>query len=87
MEMKETQEFAKALEVIAIGGVKIFKEKDNMKKLEAALEVIKQYEVVLEGIKGAEHVIDEVKDIDQAEATALGFLVWESFKKVKEALK
>ena len=86
MGLQETQEFARALEILAIGGVKIFKQDDKMKKLEAALEVLKQYELILAGIKGVEHVVDEVKDIDQAEATALGFQVWESFKKIKAEL-
>ena len=87
MQIKETQELLKGLEILAIAGAKIAKDKKiDLSDVKPVLDAVKEYSTILEGFKGLDQVIPEVKDIDQVEAAALGFQLIELVKKVKAEL-
>ncbi len=87
MNIQESQELLKGLEVIAVGVAKIAKDKKlDLSDAAIVFEMLKEYQAILDGVKGAENVAAELKDIDEAEAIILGKQVFDIVKNVKAAL-
>lgn len=82
MDIKETKEALKAIEILAVGGIKMVKAPEMGEKITIALDVIKEADKVIEGVKGIELIDDEVKDIDQAELLELGTIAYSLVKKI-----
>lgn len=87
MDIKESKELLAGLEVLAVAGAKIAKDKKlGIDDLAPAFEALKQYQVILDAFHGVDQVPAEVKDIDSVEAAQLGYAVVEILKKVKAEL-
>jgi hypothetical protein len=72
MDIHNTIEILNAVEVLAIAGAKIAKDKKvGMEDLPAAIELAKKFDVVLEAIKDIDQIDEEVKDLDEAELIAI----------------
>ena len=85
MDLKNSLEIVKAVEVLGVSVKKISKDGVNLADLPEALELIKQLDVFIAAVKDAKEVIGEVKDLDQAELIQLGSALYSSFKAIKEA--
>jgi len=87
MGIKETQELLNAVEVLAVAGAKIAKDKKiSVDDLPAAVELLKQLDVVLAGIKDLDKLDEEVRDLDQAELIAIVSKVMMIAKAIKAEL-
>lgn len=65
-------ELLSAVEVLAVAGAKIAKDKKvNAEDLPAVIDLIKQLDVVIAGIKDLDKLDEEVKDLDEAELIAI----------------
>jgi len=87
MDIKNTLEILSAVEVLAIAGAKIAKDKKvGMDDLPAAIELAKKFDLVLEAIKDIDQIDEEVKDLDESELIALVSKVLMISKSIKEEL-
>lgn len=87
MDIKETTELLNAVELLAIAGAKIAKDKKvSAEDLPAAIELVKKLDVVLEGIKDLDKLDEEIKDLDQAELIAIVSKIMIIAKSVKAEL-
>lgn len=87
MDIKETQELLNAVEVLAVAGAKIAKDKKvNAEDLPAVIELVKKLDVVLSGIKDLDKLDEEVKDLDEAELIAIVSKVMIIAKTIKAEL-
>jgi hypothetical protein len=72
MDIKETIEMLDGIEVLAVAGAKIAKDKKvSVEDLPAVMELVKKLDVVIEGIKDLDKLDDELKDLDQGELIAI----------------
>lgn len=85
MDIKNTLEIVKAVEVLGVEAKKIAKDGVSLTDLPEALELIKQVDVIVAAVKDAKVAVDEVKELDQAELIQLGSAVYSAFKAIKEA--
>lgn len=87
MDIKNTLELLNAVEVLAVAGSKIAKDKKvNAEDLPAAIELVKKFDVILEAIKDIDKLDEEVKDLDEAELIAIVSKVLLIAKSVKAEL-
>ena len=87
MDIKNTLELLSAVEVLAIAGAKIAKDKKvNAEDLPAVIELVKKLDVVLEGIKDVGMIDDEIKDLDQSELITIVSTIVMIAKSVKAEL-
>lgn len=87
MDIKETQELLNAVELLAIAGAKIAKDKKvSAEDLPAAIELFKKLDVVLVGIKDLDKLDEEIKDLDEAELIAIVSKVLIIAKSIKAEL-
>lgn len=87
MDIKETQELLNAVEVLAVAGAKIAKDKKvNAEDLPAVIDLVKKLDVVLNGIKDLDKLDEEVKDLDEAELIAIVSKVMIIAKTIKAEL-
>jgi len=87
MDIKETQELLNAVELLAITGAKIAKDKKvSADDLPAAVELLKKLDVVLVGIKDLDKLDEEIKDLDEAELIAIVSKVMIIAKSIKAEL-
>lgn len=87
VEIKESLELIKAVEIIGIAGKKSFpKGKFTVASaLAASLELVKEIEPVIEGFKGLDKIDEEIKDLEQDELIQLGLAIFNAYKSVKNA--
>lgn len=87
VEIKESLELIKAVEIIGIAGKKSFPEGKftAASALSASLELIKEIEPVIEGFKGLNKIDEEVKELEQDELIQLGLALFNAYKSVKNA--
>lgn len=87
MDIKESMELLNAVEILAVAGAKIAKDKKvNAEDLPAAIELIKKLDVVLVGIKDLDNLDEEIKDLDEAELIAMVSKIMIIAKSVKAEL-
>jgi len=87
MDIKNTIELLNAVEVLAVAGAKIAKDKKiSADDLPAVIELVKKLDVVLEGIKDLDQLDEEVKDLDEAELIGIVSKVLIIAKSVKSEL-
>lgn len=87
MDIKNTLELLGAVEVLAIAGAKIAKDKKvGVEDLPAVIELVKKLDIVLEGIKDIDMLDEEVKDLDQAELIAIVSNIMMIAKSIKAEL-
>lgn len=87
IELKETLELVKAIEVLGVAGVGIAKDGIGAEDIAPALALVQQASVLVEGFKGLGQVDDEVKDLDEQELVQLGLAAFGAYKKIREAAK
>lgn len=86
--IKEFKELFKALEDLAICGVKVAKDKKvGIDDLGALLELTPKLSEIVEGFKGFEELKLEAKDLDQAEILEIIGCVYSIVEKCEEAKK
>ena len=87
MDIKNTIELLSAVEVLAVAGAKIAKDKKiSAEDLPAVIELVKKLDVILEGIKDVDQLDEEVKDLDEAELIGIVSKVMMIAKAVKAEL-
>lgn len=85
LELKETMELVKALELIGVKGKEILKDGIDSNDIVPAIELLKEINVIVEGIKDVKEIGAEMKDLDQEELLQLGMAMFSLYKKIKEA--
>ncbi len=85
IELKETLELVKAVELLAVKAKIIIKDGIGAEDLAPAIELLKEINVILEGVKGADEAVGELKDLDQEELVSLGLALFAAYKKFKAA--
>jgi len=84
--LKETMEGLEAIEILAVGGAKVFADgKIRTDDIVTLVDVAKKSDTILEGVKDIDMSIEELKDLDQEEVVKIIFKVMEMIKAVKAA--
>lgn len=86
VELKESLELVKAIDLLATKGIEISKGGIGAEDIGPAIEVLKQINVLIEGFKGLGGIPAEMKDLDEAEMLQLGSAVFGVYKDIKAAL-
>ena len=83
--IKESVELLDGLEMVAVSGIKMYKNGLNMGLLPIGFELIKGYSVLVEAIKGSDQIVAEAKDLDMLEIGVLVAKLKSIADNVKEA--
>ena len=87
MNLQNSLEIVKAVEILGVEGKKIAKDGVNLADLPEALELVKHLDVFVAAFKDAGEVVAEIKDLDQAELIALGSKCYEVVVNIVKASK
>lgn len=86
MDIKESKELLKGLELVGAAGLKIAKDgKGSVSDLMHVVELVKKFDVLKDAVEGIDKIPAELKDIDEAEIVELGAAAFGLIKALKEA--
>lgn len=86
MDIKESKEVLKGLEVVGLAGIAIMKDgKVGVSDLMHIVDLVKKFDVLKDAVEGIKLVGEEIKDLDETEIVELGMATFSLIKTLKAA--